>query len=434
MYISKRFILLFIAGVIPAALYYVPGVGAYAFLGYNILILFLFGLDLSITFNPTRFSISRVMEPKLSLAVWNRIDIIIDNPAPYTFKAKIRDGIPDSFIIESEVINFVIPPGSTKISYDVKPTKRGDYEFLDMHIRISGVLGLCVRSKTLPISDRIKVYPNLKDMRNQYLTVVHKKRLLSGFQKIRQLGVGTEFESIHEYNPGDDYRRINWSVTAREGQLFVNRYEPEKNQYVYLMVDASRVMNEEIKGIKRLDYAVNAAFIVAETAMGNGDNIGLLAFDSEIRRIVKPAKGTTHFRKLAENLYNIDISETSADYEKAFSTLQNMQNRRSLILLFTDPYNFEHVNEIVSSWSRFAPRHKVIVLSIKNTSLSLVAGMRTHDAESIFQKSAALKLFDDRSRIFSKLEKSGIPALEANPDTFTIDVINKYINLKMHFK
>jgi len=434
MFISKRFVLLLIVGVIPAVLAYVTDVGAYAFLAYNILLFILLAIDFSISPKPEKFQFSRVMESKLSLAAWNRIEIVIENPEEYILKAKIRDHIPDSFMAGNEIISFIITPGATKISYDVKPVKRGDYEFIDMHIRVLGLLGLCVRSKTLPVSDKVKVYPNLKDLRNHYLTIVHRKRLLSGVQKVRQLGVGTEFESIREYNPGDDYRHINWQVTARAGQVYVNRYEPEKNQYVYLMIDASRVMNEEIGGIKRLDYAINAAFIVAETAMDNGDNIGLLAFDNEIQRLIKPAKGTTHFRRLAESLYNIDISDSSADYEKVFSTLQNIQNRRSLVLLFTDPYNFEHVNEIISSWKRYAPRHRVIVLSIKNPSLGIAANMRTNDAESVFTKSAAIKLFDDRRRIFSVLEKSGIPSLETAPDTFTIDVINRYISLKMQYK
>lgn len=40
------------------------------------------------------------------------------------------------------------------------------------------------------------------------------------------------------------------------------------------MMDTSRVMDEEINEITKLDYAVNAAFTVAETVIGCGDNIG----------------------------------------------------------------------------------------------------------------------------------------------------------------
>lgn len=431
MFIGKRFIYLFLLGIIPAALSLIPGVKAYALAVYDLLLLILLLVDFSLTPNPKSFQIHRVMDQKLSLSVWNRIDLVIENPTSYTLMVRIRDGIPESFGTENEVMAFQLAGREQKnVSYRVKPVKRGEYVFPDLHLRVTGVLGLCVRSKTLMISDTIKVFPNLKDMRNHYLLMVQKRRLLAGFQKVRQLGVGTEFESIREYTEGDDYRHINWTVTAREGQLYVNRYEPERNQYVYILMDTSRVMQEEIEGITRLDYAVNAAFIVAETAMNHGDNIGLMAFDSEIHRMVKPGKGTVHFQRLAESLYNIENRQTSADYEKAFSTLQKVQNRRSLILLFTDPYNFEHAREITSAWRNYAPRHKVVVLSIKNPLLVSEAEKKVSQSEDAFSKSAALKLLDDRKRTFSILEMSSIPTVESNPEEFTLDTVNRYISLK----
>lgn len=431
MFVGKRFIILILLGIIPAAMSLVPGIGLYALLVYNVLLFILLAVDFSLTPSPESFEIRRVMDQKLSLSVWNQIDLVVENPIAHPLRAQIRDGIPDSFGTENEVITFEMAGREEKtVSYRVKPIKRGEYRFVDLHLRITGVLGLCVRSKTLQISDTIKVFPNLKDMRNHHLLMIQKRRLLTGFQKVRQLGVGTEFESIREYSDGDDFRHINWTVTAREGRLHVNRYEPERNQYVYILMDTSRVMNEEIEGITRLDYAVNAAFIVAETAMNHGDNIGLRAFDSDIRRMVKPSKGTVHFQRLAESLYNIEISETSADYEKAFSTLQKVQNRRCLILLFTDPYNFEHAREITTAWHNYAPRHRVVVLSIKNPLLVAEAEKKVKQNEDAFTKSAALKLLDDRRRTFSILEMSGIPAMESKPEEFTLDAVNRYISLK----
>lgn len=432
MFITRRFIILVIAGVLPAALSLLPGVGAFALAAYNLLLLILLIVDFSLTPVLKKFTVRREMDRKLSLSAWNTISLIIENPVPYRIKASIRDGLPDGFICDNEIIHVNLGPnGTEKVSYRVKPLKRGEYHFPDLHIRVDGVLGLCVRSATLPAADRVRVFPNLRDMRNNHLLTVQKRRLLTGLQKIRQLGIGTEFESIREYNPGDDYRHINWIVTAREGQLYVNRYEPEKNQYVYIMMDTSRVMNKEIKGISRLDYAVNAAFIVAETALNHGDNIGLMVFDNEIRRLVKPGKGTVHFQRLAESLYNIECIDASADYEKAFSTLQRTQNRRSLILLFTDPYNFEHAGDIVTSWKNYAPRHKVVILSIKDPVLHEESARKVVRTGDVFDRSAAIKLLDDRERTFSKLEMSGISAMESNPDEFTLDAVNRYILMKL---
>jgi uncharacterized protein (DUF58 family) len=434
MFFSRRFIMLIILGIIPAILSIVPGIGAYALLGYNLLIFVMLFIDYSITPKPDNFRIRRDMDRKLSMTVWNTINLCVENPSDYPLKIQIRDSIPASFGTENEIICFEITGGAIKtVSYRVKPKKRGEFLFPDMHIRITGVLGLCVRSRIIPVADSVRVYPNLKDMRNNNLLIVQKRRLLAGFQKIRQLGIGTEFESIREYNCGDDYRHINWTVTARMGQLHVNQYEPEKNQYVYILMDTSRVMNEEINGITRLDYAVNAAFIVAETAMNHGDNIGFMAFDNEIRKLVKAGKGMAHFQRMAESLYNIEIKTTSADYQNAFSVLQKTQNRRSLVLLFTDPDNFEHAQEIVSAWKNYGSRHKVIVLCIKNPALHQEAEKRVTKHDDVFTKSAALKLVDDRRRTFSALEMQGISVLESNPDGFTLDAVNRYIKMKLLF-
>jgi len=431
MFISKRFIFLVILGVIPAALSLIPGVGVYALLAYNFLLVILLAVDIHLSPKPQDFTVRREMEKTLSLSAWNRIDLYIENPSDYRFKAKLRDSVPESFKVDSEVVEFIINPGETTgIHYKVKPTKRGEFVFPDLYISITGVLGLCVLSKTIDITDRVKVYPNLKDLRNSHLLIVNKKRLLSGLKKVRGLGVGTEFESIREYNPGDDFRHINWNVTARTGHLYTNHYEPERNQYVYLMMDTSRVMNEEINEITKLDYAVNAAFILAETAINYGDNIGLISFDSEINRIVHAGKGTGHFLRLAESLYNIQATETYADYQKAFSTLQKEQNRQSLVLLFTDPFNFEHAMDIVKSWKACATKHKVMVLSIKNPALYYEAGKKITINEDIFTKSAALKLLDDRQRTFSVLEKSGIHSMESEPDRFVLESVNRYIAMK----
>ena len=45
---------------------------------------------------------------------------------------------------------------------------------------------------------------------------------------------GQEFWQLREYLPGDDYRKINWKVTAHVGKPILNEYRPEKDQNVYL--------------------------------------------------------------------------------------------------------------------------------------------------------------------------------------------------------
>ena len=426
MLFGKRFIILVLAGTIPALLSLIPGAGAYPVLVYNTLLLLFYAIDYSITPSPDEFEIRREMEKKFSLNVWNDVCLIVKNPAKAPLMISIRDSVPKSFETDKEIITFKAGAEESKtVLYKVKPKKRGEYSFLDLHFRYTGVLGLCVKSKIFNAAGKVKVYPNLEDMRNKNLIIASRKKLTVGLQKIRRLGIGTEFESIRDYTPADDYRHINWNVTAREGRLFVNQYEPERNRHIYLMIDASRVMAEEIGGISRLDYAVNTAFLVAETILYRGDNIGLIAFDNEIRRVVKTGKGMPHFQKQADSMYNIGVSEAAADYDEAFSTLQGTQSRRSLALLFTNPAGIEHAREIVTAWQNYAPGHKVIVLTIKNPVLIKEAGKRIDKPDDAFVKSAAIKLIDDRRRTFSVLEMSGIHVLESSPDSFVVDAVNR---------
>jgi uncharacterized protein (DUF58 family) len=426
MFFGKRFIVLVLDGSLFAFLSLIPGAGAFPILAYNLLLLILFVIDYSITPAPQEFEIRRETEKKLSLNVWNDVYLIVKNPAKTSLMITIRDSIPESFETDKEKITFKADAEESKtVLYKVKPRKRGEYTFLDLHFRYTGVLGLCVKSKTFNITGNVRVYPNLEDMRNKNLIIASRKKLTAGLQKIRRLGIGTEFESIRDYTPADDYRHINWDVTAREGRLFVNQYEPERNQHIYLMIDTGRVMAEEIGGISRLDYAVNTAFLVAETILYRGDNIGLITFDSEIHRLVKTGKGMRHFQKLADSMYNIEVNEAAADYDEAFSTLQKTQNRRSLVLLFTNPTGIEHAREIVMAWQSYAPGHKVILLTIENPVLANEAGKKINKPDDAFIKSAAIKLLDDRRRTFSIMEMSGMPVLESSPDSFVIDAVNR---------
>ena len=46
-------------------------------------------------------------------------------------------------------------------------------------------------------------------------------RRIGGLRAIRAEAVGREFESLREYVPGDEYRRISWKATARRGRPVV---------------------------------------------------------------------------------------------------------------------------------------------------------------------------------------------------------------------
>lgn len=52
-------------------------------------------------------------------------------------------------------------------------------------------------------------------------------------------GYGLLFNSVREYQYGDDVRHIDWNVSARTRNLYVKEYIEERELSVMLMVDCS---------------------------------------------------------------------------------------------------------------------------------------------------------------------------------------------------
>ena len=79
-------------------------------------------------------------------------------------------------------------------------------------------------------------------MRKYELLAIHNRLTTGGIKKIRRIGQTAEFDQIKEYVAGDDIRSVNWKATARRDKLMVNKYQDEKSQPVYCLLDMGRNM------------------------------------------------------------------------------------------------------------------------------------------------------------------------------------------------
>jgi uncharacterized protein (DUF58 family) len=54
---------------------------------------------------------------------------------------------------------------------------------------------------------------------------------------------GIEFADYRPYHPGDDLRRVDWNLYARQGHLYVRQAQAEQDTFLYILLDASASMN-----------------------------------------------------------------------------------------------------------------------------------------------------------------------------------------------
>ncbi|MBM3301109.1 MAG: hypothetical protein FJY85_14280, partial [Deltaproteobacteria bacterium] len=166
-------------------------------------------LDLYLDPSPGRIQVERPLTYPLAVDKRNEISLEVNNRTGAPIHLIVNDDFPLGCEAELLPIKSVVRPGSsTRLSYRLKPTERGDCQFGDTHFWVKGRLGLVWKhGRSHGIKD-IRCYPGLS------LIEKHRLRLRcpSSEDEVRawrKHGAGTEFESLREYAVGDDSRLIH---------------------------------------------------------------------------------------------------------------------------------------------------------------------------------------------------------------------------------
>ncbi|MBV8084430.1 MAG: DUF58 domain-containing protein, partial [Chloroflexi bacterium] len=359
----------------------------------------------------------REIEPKLSLGEWNPVAILLSNRGAHAVRVLMRDVVPVGFDVEPRAAASgarleVGLRGPAALSFRVRPSHRGDYAFGSAWLRVEGPLGLIRRQAELAgTAASVRVYPSLKQLRRYQLMV--RRGLISdaGSNPIRRLGASSEFERLREYVPDDEFRRINWKATARRGKPMVNEYQAERGQNMVLMVDAGRLMgaradtpvtdeaeavlaSETPMGLTKLDYALNAAMLLAYVASLRGDRVALLAYTDSIRVFSPPRRGRPAFLEVVDGLYNLQPEPVEPDHAFAFQFLASRNLRRSLAVLFTDISDRESSQPLVAHMLRAARQHFVVCVTLHDPTVTRPALATASTTQGLYEKMVAQQLID----------------------------------------
>jgi uncharacterized protein (DUF58 family) len=432
MSVSKSFVFLTAMGAVVTLLAWRLG-GSYIamFLFWNVLLLGMLLLDLIITPGKKFLKITRGENDVLYFKAENEIDFTVENASRHALQITAKNGKNRHLVVFDESLPSQWIPGleGNRFTYVVQPNKRGSFAVENVYLRYPGLLGLCQRHVKIPCPIEFKVYPNVRDL-SKFRLMLQKSRLLPRGEKvIKNYGMGYEFESLRPYVDGDDYRKINWRATARENKLIVSKYQIERNQPVFILLDVGRPMSYSVKGYKKLDFAINAAIILADIVNQSGDKAGLMVFDSQVRNFVSAGQGAAHRNLLMETLYHVQDNRQTSDYGGAFRALCDKQKRRSLVFIFTDFELPEEAREMISYMAFLKRRHLPIVVFMENESLQFLTETEVKNRYDKYLKFTAQEFAAERKGIFRNLSAMGIPNVESKAEDFAVNAVNRYIQL-----
>ncbi|UOQ55721.1 DUF58 domain-containing protein [Hymenobacter cellulosivorans] len=378
----------------------------------------------------------RVLGDKLANGSDNDVAIYLENTYRFPVTTETIDEIPPQFQRRDVLFRATVPAGQTTvIHYQLRPVRRGEYQFGALNVFVKSPLGLAQRRFCYGQDQVVPVYPSFLQMRQYELLAISNRLTEIGVKRIRRVGHSMEFEQIRPYVPGDDPRTINWKATARRAgtgtdTLVVNHYQDERAQQVYCLIDKGRVMRMPFEGLSLLDYAINATLVVSNIALLKHDKAGLLTFADRLSTVVPAERRAGHMQKILEVLYKQRTRYLETDYQLLYSNVKAKIRQRSLLILFT---NFETLNGLqrqLPYLRGLAKDHLLLVVFFENTELQHYLDQPASSTADVYNQTIAEKFAQEKRQIVRELQRYGIYSLLTPPQQLTVNTINRYLEFK----
>lgn len=367
--------------------------------------------------------------PSLSNSM--EVTIEVRNESGIPVACRVLDDVPRSLITSPPMLTIkTAAQDSASAHYTVRPLERGDISLGAAWLRYQSGSQFAERWARADLQQTVRVLPDLEDARRHNIYLSRARQIELERRLIRQRGVGREFESLREYQPGDEFRNICWTATARRGKHVTRLFQVERSQAVWIVMDAGRLLRARVGELSKLDLSVNAALSLAQIALYSGDRVGLLVYGRNVQQRVGLGRGLSHMRAIIESLASAHEEVAEADHLRAASALLQLQKQRALIIWVTDLADTSMTPEVIESASQILSKHLLLFTVIAQTDLNELASRTPDSAEELFEIAAAQEMVHRRENLIGKVRNKGALALEIAPSRLTTALVNQYLEVK----
>jgi uncharacterized protein (DUF58 family) len=187
----------------------------------------------------------------------------------------------------------------------------------------------------------------------------------TGLHRSPHKGFSVEFKQHRQYVPGDEIRHIDWRVFGRSDRYYIREYEEETNLRSTIILDRSGSMDYgggQPGKVSKFDYATRLAACLSYMMVHQADGVGLVTFDTQIRRYIPPRSRVSHLKVIMDELQNGKPGEET-ELGKVFHDLVPKLHRRGLLIIISDC--FGEVANFLKALAHFRhARHEILVFQI----------------------------------------------------------------------
>lgn len=191
--------------------------------------------------------------------------------------------------------------------------------------------------------------------------------MLSGDHLAYAPGPGTERAGARPYEPGDDARRIDWSLTARALTTHVRTTEADRELETWVVVDRSASLDFGTAQREKREVVLAAVAAFGFLSVRGGNRLGVIVAGGE--RLTRLPARTGRLAVLAalSAIYDTPRRETGpapgADLTAALIQLERTQSRRGQVVVVSD---FLDTADWAASLQRLAMRHQLIAAQVSD--------------------------------------------------------------------
>jgi len=220
------------------------------------------------------------------------------------------------------------------------------------------------RHKSVASTEDEELFDDEFQRKLDYLALVSRRVFagrLRAERRTKKSGSGVEFADHRDYQPGDDFRTLDWNVYQRFERLLVRLYEEEEDLAIYFILDTSASMAFQggaaadssaaapLPGVrptsararrsgKKLAYAKKVVAALAYVGLANLDRVSIVTTSDRVMGRMPETRGKARIFKVFRFLREVRC-EGQTDLGDAMKTFVAQNKRRGLAVLVSDLYD-----------------------------------------------------------------------------------------------
>jgi len=217
--------------------------------------------------------------------------------------------------------------------------------------------------------EKISSFQHLELLANQVV-----EGFISGMHKSPFHGFSAEFAEHKLYNSGESTKHIDWKLFAKTDRLYTKQFEEETNLRCHIIIDNSSSMHyPKLKANQhfyknKIGFSVLASAVLMNLLKKQRDAVGLSVF-SDSYEYYAPEKGSDRHHRMIlntlENLLKDSKERKNTDTITYLHQIAEKMHRRSMIVLFTDMFQTEDEDKLLSALQHLKHnKHKVVLFHV----------------------------------------------------------------------